>query len=136
MTLAILILSEIIPKTIGANNRKSLATQTAGGVFTLIWILRPFVWVSQVITRPLKKEDTKSVFIRGDFAAMTDIVGETGQIERTDHTPIKNVLAFDELTAEDIMTPRTVMIMADESDTLDSFYQTPGFKTFSRFSVY
>jgi len=136
MTLAILILSEIIPKTIGANNWKTLAPYTARGVFALIWILRPFVWVSQVITRSLNKGEPKSVFSRVDFEAMADVVGESGEIERTDHTLIKNVLAFDELTVEDVMTPRTVMVMAHEGESLRDFYGNSNFKTFSRFPVY
>jgi len=136
MTLAILLLSEIIPKTLGANNWRSLAGFTAKSVYGLIYILTPFVWLSKLITRSLNKGGEKSVFSRGDFKAMADAVEESGEIEQTEHVLIKNVLAFDELTVEDVMTPRTVMVMANESEKLADFYQTHGFKTFSRFPVY
>ncbi|MCZ4410647.1 hemolysin family protein [Cryomorphaceae bacterium 1068] len=136
MTLAILLLSEIIPKTLGANNWRSLAGFTAKSVNALIYILSPFVWLSKLITKSLNKGGKKSVFSRGDFEAMADAVEESGEIEQTDHILIKNVLAFDELTVEDVMTPRTVMVMANESDKLSDFYKTTGFKTFSRFPVY
>ena len=136
MTLAILILSEIIPKTIGANNWRSLANFTAKSVMGLIWILRPFVWVSQVITKSLNRGEPKSVFSRGDFAAMADAAEEIGEIERSEHTLIRNVLAFDELTVEYVMTPRTVMVMANESELMSDFYKTKDFATFSRFPVY
>jgi CBS domain containing-hemolysin-like protein len=136
MTLAILLLSEIIPKTIGANNWRSLSAFTAKSVYGLIYILTPFVWLSKLITRSLNKGGKKSVFSRGDFEAMADAVEESGEIEQTEHKLIKNVLAFDELTVADVMTPRTVMVMANESDLLADFYNTSGFKTFSRFPVY
>jgi len=54
MTLAILILSEIIPKTIGANNWKKLAPFTITSLSFLIKALLPFVWLSQLITKKLK----------------------------------------------------------------------------------
>jgi len=136
MTLGILILSEIIPKTIGANNWRRLAPLTARSVYGLIYVLTPFVWISKLITRSLNRGEKKSVFSRGDFVAMADAVGESGEIEQAEHILIKNILAFDELTVEDVMTPRTVMLMADESSTLKEFYQTKDFSTYSRFPVF
>jgi CBS domain containing-hemolysin-like protein len=136
MTLAILILSEIIPKTIGANNWRSLAAVTASSLKVLIIILYPFVWFSMLITRVLNRGEKKSVFSRGDFEAMADAVSESGEIEEADHLLIKNVLAFDELIVEDIMTPRTVMVMADEDLSIGEFYKTRNFSSFSRFPVY
>jgi CBS domain containing-hemolysin-like protein len=136
MTLAILILSEIIPKTIGANNWRSLAPFTARAVYALIIILTPFVWISKLITRSMNKGEKKSVFSRGDFEAMADAVEESGEIEETEHTLIKNVLAFDELTVDDVMTPRTVVLLANEKATLREFYKTKDFATFSRFPVF
>jgi CBS domain containing-hemolysin-like protein len=136
MTLAILLISEIIPKTIGANNWRTLAPFTARSVYALIYVLTPFVWLSKLITKSMNKSGNKSVFSRGDFAAMADAVEESGEIDQTDHVLIKNVLAFDELTVEDVMTPRTVVVMANEKATLREFYQTKEFATFSRFPVY
>jgi len=136
MTLAILVLSEIIPKTIGANNWRSLSNFTARSLVVLTIVLRPFVWVAKLITKSLNKGGEKSVFSRRDFAAMADVVGESGQIERADYTLIKNVLGFDELTAEDVMTPRTVMVMADENQSISEYFQTKKFLEFSRIPVY
>jgi CBS domain containing-hemolysin-like protein len=55
-TLAILVLSEIIPKTIGANNWERLVPFTAASIKALILVLWPLVWMSQTITRYLKKD--------------------------------------------------------------------------------
>ena len=76
MTLAILFLSEIIPKTLGANNWKALAPMTAQSLKVLMWILKPFVWMSNLLARTLKKDKERSVISRRDFAAMADVLGE------------------------------------------------------------
>lgn len=124
MTLAILILSEIIPKTIGANNWKSLAGFTANSLKILLFVLAPFVWVSQLITRSLKRNKDESVLSRSDFEAMTHTVGESGEIQKSEYKIIKNLLGFESLTSEDIMTPRTVMFMADENQTIKEYYES------------
>lgn len=136
MTLAILFLSEIIPKTIGANNWRSLAGFTARSLNFLITILKPFVWLSYKLTSILKKDKSKSVFSKQDFAAMTEVVSESGALEQADIRLIKNLLKFDDLTAQDVMTPRTVMVMADEDQTLEEFYLESRPLQYSRIPLY
>jgi CBS domain containing-hemolysin-like protein len=136
MTLSILFLSEIIPKTIGANNWRNLAGFTARSLKLLVTVLKPFVWVSNLITKTLKKDKNKSVFSKRDFAAMADMIGESGGIVEDDYRLIKNVLQFDELKARDVMTPRMVMIMAEETQTLREFYDSNKWTVFSRIPLY
>ncbi|NND92316.1 MAG: DUF21 domain-containing protein, partial [Granulosicoccus sp.] len=64
MTLAILLLSEIIPKTIGANYWRELAVFTVRSLKIVMWILAPLVFISQIITKALKKDKDASVFSR------------------------------------------------------------------------
>ncbi|MEL6255875.1 MAG: hemolysin family protein [Bacteroidota bacterium] len=136
MTLAILFLSEIIPKTIGANRWQDLAPFTARSLNFLLIILKPFVWMSNQITKLLKKDKSKSVFSKQDFAAMAEVVNESGEITEGDVELIRNVLEYDRLTAEDVMTPRPVMIMAEENTTLEEFYKTQKNLVFSRIPLY
>ena len=136
MTLAILYLSEIIPKTIGANNWKGLAPFTARSVNLLVLILKPFVWFSTLLTKLLKKDKEKSVFSKQDFAAMAAVVTESGEIDSSDYQWITNVLKIDDLQARDIMTPRTVVVMAEEEQTLQDFYENNRPFRFSRIPLY
>jgi len=136
MTLAILFLSEIIPKTIGANKWRELAPITARSLNFLLIILKPFVWVSNQITRLLKKDKSKSVFGKQDFAAMAEVVNESGAITKGDVELIRNLMQYDRLTAEDVMTPRPVMVMAEESQTLQEFYDQHKNLVFSRIPLY
>ncbi|MEO0471886.1 MAG: hemolysin family protein [Bacteroidota bacterium] len=123
MTLGILFLSEIIPKTIGANNWQGLAGVTARSLKVLMLILKPFVWLSNQLTKLMKKDKERSVFSKQDFAAMAEVVSESGDLNQEDYQLIKNVLQFDDLSAKDVMTPRTVMKMAEETEDLQSFYE-------------
>lgn len=136
MTLAILFLSEIIPKTIGANNWKGLSGFTARSLKVLLIVLAPFVWLSNLLTRLLKKDANKSVLSKQDFAAMVDVVSESGEIGQKEYFLIKNVLQFEELTAADVMTPRTVMRTAEESMTLREWYAANQPLIYSRIPLY
>lgn len=136
MTLAILILSEIIPKTIGANNWKSLAPFTTKTLRLLIWILGPLVWLCQLTTKFLKKDKSKSVLSRQDFAAMAAVGETSGAIDKEESAIINNLLNFEKMTVRDIMTPRTVAYMVDENMTVNEFVKSNPKKVFSRIPVY
>ena len=136
MTLAILILSEIIPKTIGANYWKELTPFTVYAVGILMILLKPLVWLSQWITKHLKKDKEKSVLSRADFAAFTEIGTQSGAINTSESRIITNLLKLQTVKAVDIMTPRSVMLMANEDCTVAVFNQKHKNATFSRIPVY
>ena len=136
MTLAILILSEIIPKTMGANNWKSLAPFTSKTLKFLIWILAPLVWLCQLTTKFLKKDKSKSVLSRADFAAMTMVGATSGAIAPQESEIISNLLNFEKMTVRDIMTPRTVAYMVEENMTIDEYVKSNPDKVYSRIPVY
>lgn len=136
MTLAILILSEIIPKTIGANLWKQFAPFTVRSLRVLLFVLAPFVWMSKGITRMLKTEKGRSVLSRADFAAMADAGLKSGAIDREEKSIIQNLLRLENLKVRDIMTPRSVITMIDEEQTLSEVYEEFNPMVFSRIPVY
>ena len=136
MTLAILILSEIIPKTIGANNWEALAPFTVRSIGILLIILHPFVWISQRITKTLKKDKGRSVFSRADFAALAREGEQSGELHESESAIIKNILTFEKKTVRGIMTPKTVALMANEEMTLREFYDQNLSLPYSRIPIY
>lgn len=136
MTLLILFASEIIPKTIGANNWKELTPFTIKCVQFIVIALSPLVWLSNLLTKMLKKDKEKSVFSKNDFSAMTDVMKDSGGIITEDHTFIKNVLNFDAMKAQDVMTPKPVMFMAPEDQPLSEFYEKHEKIPYSRIPLY
>ncbi len=136
MTLAILILSEIIPKTIGANMWESLAPFTVRSLGVLLFILKPLVWLSEQITKRLKKDKDRSVFSRADLSAMVEEGAESGELQESESIIIKNLMKLERLTVRDIMTPRAVMLLADEDTPMMEFYRSHQPLRFSRIPVY
>ncbi|MBU2712912.1 hemolysin family protein [Zooshikella harenae] len=136
MTLMILFLSEIIPKTIGAVYWSKLTATTALVVQVLIVGLYPIVWVSEKLTRLIARGNSLHEFSRDELIAMARVGEYTGHIQKKESRIIRNLLRFDSLTITDIMTPRTVISAIPEdmliSDALRFVSQTP----FSRLPVF
>src|SRR5690554_8004683 len=76
LTIAILIVSEIIPKTLGANYWKQLIPFTVKVIQIMIFLLYPMVLFSQLITKALNRNKETSVLSRADFSAMVEIGGK------------------------------------------------------------
>jgi CBS domain containing-hemolysin-like protein len=136
MTLAILILSEIIPKTIGANQWRALAGFTARSVQLVIYILLPLVWLAQWITKSMKKDANKSVFSRRDLSALASIGVKSGRLNEDEFHLLENVLAFRSVKVEEVMTPRTVLVRAPEKGLIGKFNEEHPKLLHSRIPLY
>lgn len=136
MTLAILILSEIIPKTLGANYWKQLTPFTVRSLRVLMFVLAPFVWLSKWITYLIKRDGAKSVLSRADVAAIADAGLKSGAIDKEEKSFIQNLLQLETRKVEDIMTPRSVVLILDENSTLGEIYDEYNPFQFSRIPVY
>ncbi len=136
MTLAILIISEILPKTIGAIFWQKLTPFTVHSLKVLVVILAPFVWLSKWVTRIVKTEKGRSVFSRADFAAMTDVGLKSGALDKDEKSIIQNLLRLENLKVRDIMTPRSVIVMVEEKSNMTEIYEELKPMIFSRIPVY
>lgn len=136
LTLLILIFSEIIPKTIGANYWTSLSRFTVITLRILMWVLFPFVIASQYITRLFNINKRKSVLSRSDFSAMAELAEEEGVFGRRESMIIKNIAQFDQLRVKDIMTPRTIVFASDQNLKLQEFYEQNQDLVFSRIPIF
>lgn len=136
MTLFILILSEIIPKTIGANMWRSLVSFTIRSIGILMFILAPLVWLSQLITKSLKNEKDKSVLSRADFAVMAKVSELSGTLDQSESKIITNLLHLNSYEVRDIMTPRSVVEIAKGSMTVRQYYEILKRIPYSRIPIY
>lgn len=123
LTIIILVFSEIIPKTIGANYWKSLLAITVRILRVLIVILFPFVVLSQYITRTLSRKGKQNVLTRSDFGAMTEIGYEEGIFKKREIGIIRNLLHFNKIKIREIMTPRTVIQAFEEDLSVKDFFK-------------
>ena len=139
MTVLILVLSEIIPKTIGATYWKKLAGFSTRVLNILIFIFKwtGVIWVLQLFTRIFgKSAHGESILSREDFHAMTDIAHEEGVFEESESIVIKNLLNFKKILVKDVMTPRTVLKLAPENQNIKEFFEQNKDLHFSRIPIY
>ena len=138
MTLLILTISEIIPKTIGATYWKSLGNFTAKTLSLLVGILKytGILWVLMLLTRLVGKSAHVSTMSREEFIALTDAAEQEGVIEDNETTVIKNLLVFKSVQAKDVMTPFPVVVSEDESVSLEDFHKANKNLKFSRIPIY
>lgn len=138
MTLAILILSEIIPKTIGATYWQSLGAFTATTLKIMIFPLKytGILWLMMLTTKLIGKSAHVSTMSREEFMAITDAAEEEGVFEQSETTVIKNLLVFKSVEAKDVMTPFSVAIVENEDTSIEDFHRSHRNLKFSRIPIY
>ncbi|MGC6424707.1 MAG: hemolysin family protein [Lentimonas sp.] len=137
MTLMILFLSEIVPKTLGAVYWKQLAAPTATLVQWLVWILYfPIIWLSEYLTQWVSRGHKAHAFSRDELISMARIGENSGAMPKSESRILKNLFRLSALSAQDIMTPRTVIVSLPQDNTLSDALPTVMKRPFSRIPVY
>ena len=136
LTLLILFLSEIIPKTLGALYWRRLAIVTAQFVQFLIWSLLPLIYVSEKLTKLLTHGRSVRRFSREEFTALAEIGAKAGQLDAKESRILTNLFRFPDLRAEDIMTPRTVVLALQQDLTVHEVMENETDISFSRIPIF
>ncbi|MFT5354873.1 MAG: CBS domain containing-hemolysin-like protein [Polyangiales bacterium] len=119
LTLLVLVISEIIPKTLGAVYWRQLAPAMTTVLPPLIFLMMPFVWLSKFITRLIKKDGAKKIKVsKEEIAALARLGSEQGVFDASESRILANLFRFGSLRARDIMTPRTVMFSLSAEHTV------------------
>ncbi|MAX45759.1 MAG: hemolysin [Euryarchaeota archaeon] len=135
LTLAVLFLSEIIPKTIGAAYWKKLSSPSGFILSGMTKMLAPFFVPLLMFKRLLPKAESASV-TRDELHALADISEEEGELEEDEETVIHNLLALREMPVKDIMTPRTVTQAYEHGWTIRQVLDDTKILRFGRMPVY
>ncbi len=136
-TFFVLVLSEIIPKTLGALYWRQLAPIVTRSLFILIVLLFPLVKMSQFITMMLARNKRHHSFSREEFTALAELGKREGVFEENESRILKNLFRFNSIRVKDIMTPRIVVYALPADKTLDEVVQEEkDFFRFSRILIY
>lgn len=134
LTLGILVLSEIIPKTLGAVYWRGLAPLVSRILGPLILLLLPLVWMSQWFAKLLTRGEKSGEVSREELAALATIGAAEGVFDHREARLFQSLLKFESLSVSDVMTPRTVMVAFPETATVDDLVNAKS--PFSRYPVY
>lgn len=117
LTFLILVVSEIIPKTLGAVYSRHLSGIVGWSLQILTRAMRPVLVISRLLTRLLTRGHAPTLS-RGELASTIATAAHHGAISPGESRIFENLLRFEEVRVEDVMTPRTVAIMLSADATI------------------
>ena len=142
LTIVIIIVAEIIPKSIAAAFPAQIAYLVYPIINAVIFILKPITFIinklTDSITSVLSKNAPESVSVsKEELRAIIDIADSEGMLERDESNRIKGVLDFHNLNIKDVLkTPRIEIVAipntSDYTGVKEVILQNP----FSRYPVY
>ena len=135
LTLAVLFLSEIIPKTLGTAYWKQLAP-SAGYIlhYTTLFLtllIIPIQWLKKILPK-----GEQSLVTRDDVAALADLGEEEGILEVDEETVIHNLLRLREISVNEVMTPRVVLTAFQMDSTIREIMDENQVIRYSRIPIY
>lgn len=134
MTLLILVLSEIIPKTIGATYWRQLAPFLPVTLNAMAWVLAPFIWLSELITGRISGAE-EEVDLRAEIKALSRIGLEKDALDLEEARVIANILNLHEIPVGSVMTPRNVSTGVPPEMSVDQFTREMADAQFTRYPV-
>jgi CBS domain containing-hemolysin-like protein len=123
-TLAILLFSEIIPKTLGIRYCNRLSYIVAFPLQLLQWLFWPLTLATSWVSRRLGSAGTLAQISAEEIQIMARLGLSMGTIEGIEEAVIRNILALREVRAKDILTPRTVVLSLPKDLTLEEVRAT------------
>ena len=137
LTFSILFFSEIIPKTLGANYTKTLVGFTAYVTRGLIFIVFPMVFIGEKISQFFNEgQSESSKASREELIAMAELSEDEGAIDSQEGDIIENLMKLDNIKAEEVMTPRSVVFALSKNDTVGEVVNKYTPLVFSRIPIY
>ncbi|MFT7459850.1 MAG: CBS domain containing-hemolysin-like protein [Planctomycetota bacterium] len=136
MTFLILVFSEIIPKTLGAHYWEKLAPMTVYFIRYLVWLLYPFVKLSDYLTRSMTVGPVLTGINREELAALAEQGWQEGQLAKKESSIMVSLLSMDQINVVDATTPNTVLFSIPENITIKDYFNEYGSESFSRIPVY
>jgi len=133
LTLAILILSEVIPKTLGAIHWRRLTGFVVRTLPLLILLTYPLVWLCVVISSLLRHRKPRQV-MRSEIQAIAELGEKEGAISKEEAGFIQSLLKFKDITVDSVMTPISVVSSVQESETVEQVLEKD--IPFSRIPLY
>jgi CBS domain containing-hemolysin-like protein len=143
MTISILIIGEITPKTFAKNNAEQVTLAVINQIYLLTRILRPVIRLFHATARGIGRVFGKEIAEREPLTVsdeqietLVDVGEEHGLFDEREGEMIKQILDFGEITVAHVMVPRTEMKAIEVTTPLDQVLKIVAKERHSRFPVY
>ena len=135
LTVAVLVATEIIPKTLGTNYASALAPFVGHSIHVLTLITKPILIVTGALTKLLSRGEPEGIS-RGELQALVNMAQSHGAIQHDESKVLTNLLGFEGLTVKEVMTPRTVLQMIAIDSTVGECIDSEPLAQHTRIPVY
>jgi len=136
-TLVILLVTEILPKTIGVTFARQIGPYIVVPLKTSIAVLKPLIWVAQLMTRLVPNSQKSHQISAEELKTIASLSRKSGEIEADQEKVIANILQLGSKTVRQVMTPRTVTFSASQTLTIKEAARLEGkWRMHSRVPVY
>jgi CBS domain containing-hemolysin-like protein len=118
-TLLVLVFSEILPKTLGVIFVKEFAVPVAFVVSGLVFILRPLLWLTNILARLLRRGGQTPITSMEEIRLLVASGRSEGVLGARVADMIEGAARLRELTAYDVMVPRALVVFLSGEQTLE-----------------
>ncbi|MDD3280303.1 MAG: CNNM domain-containing protein [Bacteroidales bacterium] len=136
LTILILVLTEIIPKTLGAQYWQKLGPVVGHMIHITTIVTFPLVVLSAYITKLFAKNKVEQTISREDISMLAEIGTKEGVFQENENKIIQNLIRLKTIKVCEIMTPRIVVAIADETMSIKAFLKNKKYLRFSRIPVF
>lgn len=139
MTIAVLIFGEILPKSYAKENSEKVTMSFAAPLNVVMAVLTPLVWVFTKLQSLVKskkgEEDTPSV-TQEELKFIIEEIEDEGVLKESESELLQSALEFQEITVDEILTPRVDLVAADVNDSVDEIKALFMEHRYSRIPIY
>ena len=138
LTFLVLVFGEIVPKTLCVKHAEGAVQFLAYPIYGLEKIFWPFLYFLEPLILKLTggRGLTVPIVTEEELKIMVDAGEQAGLLETDEVKMIKNVFEFNDITAEDVMTPRIYMFALDGNLTLEDIREDLFKSKFSRIPIH
>lgn len=139
MTIAVLIFGEITPKTFASENAEKCALAFAPIISFLMFLLTPIVWLFSQLKKLLGKfycQNEEPSVTEDELKYIIEEIEEQGVLEEQEGDLVRSALDFDEITVNEILTPRVKVVGIDIDTPIEEVKNVFFTEMYSRLPVY
>jgi len=136
LTFLVIVFAEVLPKTVGEQNAETVALLSAKPLLFLSRLLTPVIWIIEHFVAPFASKSKRVVTSEEEITILTELGREAGIIEQDESELIQRVFRLNDITAWDMMTPRSKIDALDGSLRVRDVHEKTLKLTHSRIPVY
>ncbi len=137
-----LIFGELVPKRMALQNAEKFSMFCARPILVISKLLSPFIKILSVSTKiilrlfGMKDDNVEESLSREEIRSVVNSGRENGVFNETETEMINNLFEFDDIEADEIMTPRTDVFCIDVNSPAEKYIDELMKMHYSRIPVY